>query len=66
MKWSVGSLSINNISADLISAKLSGKRDYHKLYIEMTAEIETYIEKKWMHPSTLTAIEDIFKYLQNH
>lgn len=65
IKWSVGSLSINNMTADLISAKLSGKRDYHKVYKEMAEEIKPYLNNG-LHPSTLPAIEDLYKYLRTY
>ena len=63
--WSVRSLSINNMTADLISAKLSGKRDYHKVYTALMTELKPMLNNGY-HASALQAMEDVYQYLNAH
>jgi hypothetical protein len=56
IQWSVSSLSVNDMAADLISAKLSGKRDYHKVHKEIMAELKPMLSNGY-HESAWGAIE---------
>jgi hypothetical protein len=52
---------MNNICTDLISAKLAGKRDYHKVFEEIIHAIKV-TEKPNLQ--TLKVIENLYQYLK--
>jgi hypothetical protein len=62
--WSVSSLNHNNMSTELIAAKLNGQRNYHELFQEMNEAIEHKIAGKEMLPDTKIFLHDFYDYLK--
>ena len=62
VNWAVRGDFLNNICTDLISAKLNGKRDYHKVFEEIVQAIKS-TEKPNLQ--TLKVIENLYQYLKD-
>jgi hypothetical protein len=62
VNWAVESNFMNNVCTDLISAKLNGKRNYHKVFEEIIQAIKA-TEKPNLQ--TLKVIENLYLYLNS-
>ncbi len=64
VKWTIGTLNINNILSDLISAKLSGMRDVNIVYQELSDEMNSVIKKDRLQVHDLNALASTYEYLK--
>jgi hypothetical protein len=61
--WSVNSLNINNITTDLIVAKLNRKRDFREVVRQISIDIDRKIADKEMDKEAKLSVEKFCNYL---
>ena len=62
--WSVDSLNFNNMTSELIAAKLSGVRDFNLVYEQMQKAVMQKIDDLEMEPAVASALENFYAYLK--
>jgi hypothetical protein len=63
--WSVNNLTLNNITTELIAAKLNKKRNYDDVFWQIREAIGLKIASGEMSLESRIVIEQLYKYLKN-
>ena len=64
--WAINGLNFNNITTELIAAKLNRKRDFSRVTARKLADIDKKIEGKEMDQETKMNVERFCEYLNTH
>lgn len=62
--WSVNSLELSNISTELITAKLNGKRNFPEVFEQIMAQTAQKTETRELHPEIKKIIERLYHHLK--
>jgi hypothetical protein len=64
--WSVNNLTLNNITSDLIAARLNAKRNFDEVFWDLRERMGKKITAGEMNLEARIAIELLYKYLKNN